>query len=201
MEWQLFFQHRHCLGILPFTVKKLLLLIILINNVLLPLSLLPFFIHRNIISSWTIDEQERKKYSACHNHLPLLRYFIYHLPVPDSCFSEIIYFCCLFSLSHSNRDQFLVENIASFSRCRSTYSLVLILSFKMYAPLVWYLISVVIAGGLVLSSRLKLNFHNPQQVWLGFLTGFIWINTVYDVFLTTHLKLRLRAYCFVHYFT
>ncbi len=41
-------------GYLPFQVKKLLLLIVIINNVMLPFSLMPFFIHRNIISTWTI---------------------------------------------------------------------------------------------------------------------------------------------------
>jgi uncharacterized membrane protein len=50
--------------------------------------------------------------------------------------------------------------------------LVLLLSLKMYSPLVWYLVTVIIISGLVLSSRLKLNSHNPQQVWTGFLTGF-----------------------------
>jgi membrane-associated phospholipid phosphatase len=52
-------------------------------------------------------------------------------------------------------------------------ALVIILSLKMFTPLVWYLISAVIAGGLILSSRLKLNFHNPQQVWYGFFIGII----------------------------
>ena len=47
-------------GYLPFTVKKLIILIMLVNNVLLPLSLLPFFIHMNIISSWTISERKER---------------------------------------------------------------------------------------------------------------------------------------------
>jgi membrane-associated phospholipid phosphatase len=51
-------------------------------------------------------------------------------------------------------------------------ALVLILSVKMLTPLQWYLIAAFIAAGLTLSSRLKLNMHNPQQVWVGLLTGF-----------------------------
>jgi membrane-associated phospholipid phosphatase len=43
----------------------------------------------------------------------------------------------------------------------------------MLTPLEWYLISAVIAGGLVLSSRLKLNLHSPLQVWMGLVTGFL----------------------------
>jgi hypothetical protein len=50
--------------------------------------------------------------------------------------------------------------------------LVLILSLKMLTPLDGYLISAIIAGGFILSSRLKLNLHNPKQVWFGLLAGF-----------------------------
>jgi membrane-associated phospholipid phosphatase len=50
--------------------------------------------------------------------------------------------------------------------------LVLMLSLKMLAPLDLYLISAIIAGGLILSSRLILNLHNPQQVWVGLFAGF-----------------------------
>lgn len=50
--------------------------------------------------------------------------------------------------------------------------IVLMLSLKMLTPLDWYLISTIIAGGLILSSRLKLNLHNPQQVWVGLFAGF-----------------------------
>src|SRR5665647_3985118 len=49
-------------GYLPFNMKKLLILIMLVNNVLLPLSLLPFFIRMNIISSWTITERKERNF-------------------------------------------------------------------------------------------------------------------------------------------
>jgi len=71
-------------GYLPFNVKKLLLLIILINNVLLPFSLLPFFIYRNIISSWTIEDRKERI-------IPLIivtllyaasSYIIFNFPIP-----------------------------------------------------------------------------------------------------------------------
>jgi membrane-associated phospholipid phosphatase len=43
----------------------------------------------------------------------------------------------------------------------------------MDTPLMWLLICAIIVAGLVLSSRLKLNSHNPLQVWVGFLTGYL----------------------------
>src|SRR5664280_2286328 len=45
---------------LPFNVKKLLILIVLVDNVLLPLSILPFLIQKNIITSWAVSERKER---------------------------------------------------------------------------------------------------------------------------------------------
>src|SRR5664279_6271620 len=58
------------LGYLPFNIMKLLFLIILVNNVLLPISLLPFFVHHHIISSYSINERkERNIPPVSYTHL------------------------------------------------------------------------------------------------------------------------------------
>jgi membrane-associated phospholipid phosphatase len=61
-------------------------------------------------------------------------------------------------------------------------ALVFILSFRMYSALGWYLILVITVSGLVLSSRLRLNFHNPRQVWLGYFAGFLGLTLFIMVF-------------------
>ena len=159
-------------GYLPFPVKRLLFLIILINNVILPLSLLPFFKYRQIISTWSIDDRKERI-------IPLLMttllyastsIIIHRFPVPVFIKSFII---AAFSLS-------LTVTVISYWWKISIHSvgagalagLVLILSFRMYTPLIWYQVISVVAGGLLLSARLKLNMYSPQQVWGGFLTGF-----------------------------
>jgi hypothetical protein len=160
-------------GYLPFPVKKLLFLILLVNNVFLPLSLLPFFIRMNIISSWSLsDRKERIIPLAITTVLYCTTSFIiFRFPIPVF-FKSFIYATAFLSL---------IVTVINFRWKISLHSvgagaliaLVIILSLKMFTPLVWYLISAVIAGGLILSSRLKLNFHNPQQVWFGFFTGII----------------------------
>lgn len=160
-------------GYLPFSVKKLLFFIVLINNVILPLSLLPFFRYRNIISSWTIENRKERIIPLIITTLlySATSFIFLHFPVP--LFLKSFIFAAFF-LS-------LLVTIISFWWKISIHSagagaltaLVLILSIKMYSPLEWYLISVIFAAGLILSSRLKLNSHCPQQVWFGFLTGFL----------------------------
>jgi hypothetical protein len=163
---------------LPFQVKRMLMLIILVNNVLLPLSLLPFLRHWNVISSWTIDNRRERI-------IPLLittilygvtGYMIHGFPIPVFLKS---FFIATFIVS-------LLVTVTNFwwkislhaAGAGALISIVLILSSKMFSPLDWYLISSLVAGGLVLSSRLRLNYHNPLQVWGGFLAGFIGLTLV-----------------------
>jgi hypothetical protein len=160
-------------GYLPFAVKKLLLLIVLINNVFLPLSILPFFRYHNVISSWTVKERKERNIPLLLTTLLYLitSYIIIKFQIPAFLKS---FFIAIFFVS-------LVITIINFwwkisihsAGAGALLSLIIILSFKMYTSLEWYLVLVIIIAGLVMSSRLKLNYHNSQQVWIGFLTGFL----------------------------
>jgi len=159
-------------GYLPFNVKRLLILIMLVNNVLLPLSLLPFFIHRNIISSWTIIERKERNIPLIISTLLYCTttFIIFRFPVPVFLIS-FIFGASILSLIVTVINFWWKISLHSVG-AGALISLVLILSMKMLTPLEWYLIPVVIITGLVLSSRLKLNLHSPAQVWIGLFTGF-----------------------------
>jgi hypothetical protein len=159
------------LGYLPFTIKRLLLLIVLVNNVLLPLAILPLFRYRNIISSWTIDNRRER-------NLPLLittilyastAYIIMKFQLP--LFLKSFFFAAFFVSLLVTLINFWWKISIHAVGAGALFALILILSLKLISPLPWYLISVSIMSGLLLSSRLKLNSHNPQQVWFGYLTG------------------------------
>ncbi len=158
-------------GYLPFEVKKILFLIVLINNVILPLALLPFFKYRNIISSWSVDERSERIIPLAITTLLYLTtsFLIFRFPIP-SFLKSFILAAFFLSLIVTIINLWWKISIHSLG-AGALMALVLMLSFKLDSPLIWYLIPAVLAAGLVLSSRLKLNAHNPQQVWFGFLTG------------------------------
>ncbi len=160
-------------GYLPFQVKKLLLLILLVNNVLLPLSLLPFFKHWNIISSWTVSDRKERVIPMVITTLlyGASAYIISGFPIPVFLKSFIIS-TCVVSLLLTLINFWWKISLHS-AGAGALIAIVLILSFKMYSPLLWYFVASLIAGGLVISSRLKLNTHNLTQVWFGFLTGLL----------------------------
>jgi len=159
-------------GYLPFSVKKLLLLIVLVNNVFLPVSLLPFFLHRNIISSWIINDRKERI-------IPLIMatalyaassFIIFRFPLPLFLKSFIYasFFLSLIVTLINLRWKISIHSVGA----GALIAMVLTLSFRMHTPLVEYLIPVIIVSGFILSSRLKLNHHNPLQVWVGLLSGF-----------------------------
>jgi len=159
-------------GYLPFNVKKLLILIMLVNNVLLPLSLLPFFIRMNIISSWTITERKERNFPLIITTILycITSFLIFRFNIP--VFLKTYIFAASFISLIVTVINFWWKISLHSVGAGALISLVFILSLKMLTPLEWYLISTVVIGGLVLSSRLKLNLHSPQQVWIGLFTGF-----------------------------
>lgn len=160
-------------GYLPFAIKKLIFLIVMINNVLFPLSLLPFFRYRNIISSWIIHERKERTVPLLISTILYLTtsFIIFHFPVPGF-FKSFIFAIAFLSIIVTAINFWWKISIHSVG-AGALLAVVLLLSFKMFNPLIWYLIPVILAGGLVLSSRLRLNNHTPQQVWFGFLSGFL----------------------------
>lgn len=159
-------------GYLPPSVKRILLLMVLVNNVFIPFSLLPYLKFRNIISSWSIDNRKER-------FIPLLVTSIFY------SFTSIVVFrfqLPMFLKSFLFATSFVAITITviNFFWKISIHAtgtglltaLVLMLAFRMYASLSVYIISVLLVAGLVLASRLRLNLHNPAQVWFGFLIGF-----------------------------
>jgi hypothetical protein len=160
---------------IPFKVKKILLFVVATNNVLIPVSLMPFFRYRNIISSWAIETRKERR-------IPLLTvsffysitsFIIFRLQIP-LFIKSFIFATAVLAITVS---------VVNFWWKISLYSvgtgalagLVIVLSLNMMVPLTWFLIPVFLITGLVLTSRLKLNTHNPPEVYIGFITGFIGI--------------------------
>ena len=170
---------------LPFEVKKRLILIVLVNNVLVTLSLIPFFVHNNLISSWFMNERKDRSIPLIISTIlyGVTAYLIFRFPVPYFLKSFFFAFAVL-SLTATLINFWWKISLHSIG-VGSIIALVLILSLRMYTPLLWYLIPSIIAGGLILTARLQLGLHNPLQVWSGLLTGFV----VFSIILLLFQKL------------
>ncbi len=158
---------------IPFEVKELLIMILFVNNVLLPFSLIPFFIHSKMIGSWTMNDRQDRNFPLMISTILYIvtTYIIFRFSVPHFLKSYIL------AVTFISLTATLINLIWKISLhsigAGFILSVVLMLSVKMYTPLIWFIIPTVIAAGFVLSSRLLLNLHNAIQVWCGFLTGLL----------------------------
>lgn len=160
---------------LPADARKVLILVMFTNNVMIPLAMLPFFRYRNVISSYQIDDQKERT-------IPLLTASILYCTTSFIVFRFQIPFI-LKSFIFATSVVAIIVSMINFWWKISVHAVgagalaatVFVLSLKMHTPLTWHFITVILASGLVLTSRLRLNSHNPAQVWLGFLTGFMGI--------------------------
>lgn len=158
---------------LPPAAKRVLFLVVLVNNVLIPLLLLPFLKMRNFISSYHLDDRrERIIPMLTASMLYFTTSFIvlrYQIPF---FLKSFIFATAMLSIVVSMINFWWKISIHAAGAGALTAT-VSSLWVKMYTPLPWYLLAVLVASGFILSARLKLNSHNPSQVWAGYLTGLL----------------------------
>jgi hypothetical protein len=157
---------------IPLKVKKILFLVVATNNILVPVTLMPFFRYRNIISSWIIENRKDRR-------IPLIFLSLFYFLTSFIFFRlQIPLFIKGFMISITVIT--IVLTVINFWWKISLYSagagtliaIVLVLSLKTLVPLTWFLIPAILVNGLILTSRLLLNVHNNSEVFLGFLVGF-----------------------------
>lgn len=157
---------------MPAVQKKIMLLIVITNNVMLPFLLIPYLKWRKMISTWTIDERSER---------------IIPLAITSFFYFVTVYVVMRFNIPVFIKAFFLSAALISFAVTVINFwfkisihstgagaltAFIFLLSFKMHTPLTPFLISAIVASGLIMSARLRLNSHTPREVWFGFLTGF-----------------------------
>jgi hypothetical protein len=156
---------------LPGKVKKILFLVVLINNVAFPLAMLPFLKFRSLISSWTMDERSERTlpllFMSILYSITSILMFRFQIPVLLKSFA---FATSILSLTLTVLNFWYKISLHAAGAGALT-AVVLILTVKMHTSLTWYLIAVLILSGFILSGRLRLNIHNPVQVWTGYFTG------------------------------
>ena len=159
-------------GYLPPQVKKVMYFIVLVDNMLLPVILITYFRYRSMISSWSVDNRKERI-------IPLLVtsffysftvYLTYRFHIPVFIKSFII--CSAILVIAVTVINFWHKISIHSTGTGALTALILILSVRMQAPLTELMIIMILASGLVMSSRLWLKAHSPGEVWSGFILGF-----------------------------
>jgi hypothetical protein len=158
---------------IPIRAKEILFFIFLVNNLFIPVALMPFFRYRNLISSWFIENRSERTIPLMTVALlyAVTSFILSRLEIP-MFFKAYGYSLTMLTLVLLTINRWWKISLHS-AGAGALISVVLVLSLRMSASLPFYLAGSVLIAGSVLSSRLKLNTHSPAEVYAGFLAGLI----------------------------
>ncbi len=158
---------------IPTRAKEILFFIFLVNNLIIPVSLMPFFRYRNLISSWFIEERSERAVPLMTAALlyAVTSFILSRLEIP-LFFKAFAYGLTMLSIVLLTVNRWWKISLHG-AGAGALMSVVILLSLRMSASLSYYLAGSVLIAGLILTSRLRLNTHNPAEVYAGFLAGLI----------------------------
>jgi len=167
------FNSGSILEFLPFQAKKIILLIVSVSTIVLPLTFVPFYIFQKIIKNVQMDHSKERLipffvtsvlYTFCY-------YLLVRLGAPKTIANFILVGAVsvfvLFGISFKWKISAHMVGIGGLTGA------LIAISFILKINLDYYIISTVILSGLLGYSRLKLEKHEPYQIYVGWMIGII----------------------------
>lgn len=153
-------------------LEKWIYMVVAINTILIPLSLIPFYLYRKFILSVRMEQShERIIPLIVQSILFFITYYIlnrFYAPELITTYiltGGLIVFIALI-ISWNWKISLHLLGMGAIT------GIFFILSLKHKIDVNNYLIILLLASGLVAYSRLKLEAHNPNQIYAGFSVGF-----------------------------
>ena len=158
---------------LPGDVKRLILLVVAANTLGLPLIMMPLFVQFGAIKSFAMETNKERILPLTFTLIPyvLSVYFLIKLPIPfviasfmlgaSLAVASCLIISCWWKISiHLVGIGGMVGFLIAFS-------------IRLFTDVLPFLLVAVLIAGLLASARLYLKAHNPLQVFLGFIVGFL----------------------------
>ncbi len=153
-------------------LEKWIYMVVAINTILIPLSLIPFYLYRKFILSVRMEQShERIIPLIVQSILFFITYYIlnrFYAPELITTYILIGGFIVFIALIISWNWKISLHLLGM----GAITGIFFILSLKYKIDVNNYLIILLLASGLVAYSRLKLEAHNPKQIYAGFSVGF-----------------------------
>jgi len=160
---------------MPFQAQKIIYVLIFLTTFLIPVSIIPFLLQLKLISTFQLNERKDRIIPlfvtaiSYYFSFYLLNQLPFHVPQFIKILilaSAILIIINLFI----NLKWKISSHLIGIS---GLLSLIFIYAIVYYANLLYVLVLITLISGIVAFARLKLNAHSPQQIYLGFLLGFL----------------------------
>lgn len=171
---------------LPFSHTKaiaLLLLVLGISTVLIPLSLIPFFLYQKIISS--IEMKDNRERIVPLLFTTIIYYVTYLLLLRLNVTSIIPGFLLAIActLVVTTIVTYYIKISMHMAGIGGLAGLLVYISLEYYINIIIFLLPVIVLSGILGTVRLILNAHKHSEIYLGWFIGFIGILIVMVIYL------------------
>ena len=161
------------ISFMPFAVKKLILIIIATNTLILPVIVLPFFVQYGVIRSLSMDTHKERILPLAFILIPYLFsvYFLYKIPVPNIIANTVLGGAIIITtaLLISIRWKISLHLLGA----GGVVGFLISLSIKYHIDVHYLLAACLFLSGVIAMARLQLLGHSPSQIYTGFLLGFL----------------------------
>ncbi|MDX9904667.1 MAG: hypothetical protein RB288_11405 [Bacteroidales bacterium] len=156
---------------LPLQLKRMIFILVMANNVLLPMALATVLYARGAINTFNARDRNERVLLLTFSLVmySLTAFLLFRMQVPGlfRAFFIAIAVVTLITLLIT----VLYRISLHASGIGGLLVLVLFMAGLYHISMVWQAVAVLLAGSAVLSSRIYLGDHSPSEVWSGFFAG------------------------------
>ncbi|MDX9848677.1 MAG: phosphatase PAP2 family protein [Tenuifilaceae bacterium] len=167
------FHTNNSMIMLPIEAKRIILLIVGINTLILPLLMIPLFHRLGIVKSIQMQEHRERIVPVTFTLIPYIFsfYFLKRLPIPNEIstfmLGATITIALILLISIWWKISIHMVGIGGL------VGLTFALSQKGYYNMLWVIIIAIALSGIIAWARLALKAHNAAQVYAGFALGWV----------------------------
>ncbi len=160
---------------IPGQAQKIIYVLVFLTTFLVPVSIIPFLLQLKVISAFQLNDRKDRLIplfiTAISYYFSF--YLLTRLPFHVPQFIKILVLASAILIIINlfiNLKWKISSHLIGIS---GLLALIFLYSIVYYANLLYVLVILALITGIVAFARLKLNAHNPKQVYLGFLLGFV----------------------------
>lgn len=161
------------ISFLPAKLKRWILLIVILNTILIPVSFTPFYLRVGLVKNLRMEHSRERI-------VPLL--------VNTILFYITYYILTRFRIPNPVTTYILIGSVVSFTALVITWKwkvslhmmgigaltgTFLAIAFRYGSEILWFIIFIILISGVLGYSRLRNNDHNGMQVAMGYFLGFV----------------------------
>ena len=161
------------LQFVPHEYKRVIFLIVIIITGIMPVLLMPLLRLKKLITSYKINERSERIVPMFFTTVfyAINIWYLHRLQAPVSV--ELFFIGVFFSVLASWIISYFWKISAHMVGIGGIVGLIIVVIFRFYTQLNFFLICAIIAAGLIGTARLYLKEHTAAQVYLGFLLGIV----------------------------